>query len=109
AANLDPLAAFLGELRGNHITRIYTTNYDDFLLQAAPDLYTGFDPAPSSDPKSFDGGTFWQAVDSDGVFHLHGSVHLAFGPPLARDADLGALHWFDDRATALRNSSYAGS
>src|ERR1019366_5043629 len=109
ATSLDPLTAFLTKLRVDHITRIYTTNYDDFLLQAAPDLYTGFDPAPSPEPKSFDGGAFWRAADSDGLFHLHGSVHLAFGHPLAGDTDLGALHWFDDRATALRNSSYNGS
>ena len=41
--SLAPLAAFLAKLRKDHITRFYTTNYDDFLLQAAPDLYTGFD------------------------------------------------------------------
>ena len=49
--SLDPLAAFLAKIRLDHVTRIYTTNYDDFLLQAAPDLYTGFDPAPSPDAK----------------------------------------------------------
>ena len=41
--------------------------------------------------------------------HLHGSVHLSFSPPQAQDAGLGALHWFDDRSTALKNSSYSGS
>ncbi len=109
AASLDPLAAFLAKLRVDHITRIYTTNYDDFLLQAAPDLCTGFDPAPSPSAKGFDGGVFWQEADSDGVYHLHGSVHLAFGSLLAPDADLSALHWFDDRATALRHPSYTAS
>ncbi len=109
AESLDPLAAFLTKLRTEYVARIYTTNYDDFLLQAAPDLYTGFDSALGLDPKSFDAGAFWQAAESDGVFHLHGSVHLAFGHPLAGDVDLGALHWFDDRALALRNSSYSGS
>ena len=92
--NLDPLTSFLAGLRRDHITRIYTTNYDDFLLQAAPDLYTGFDSEPSPDAKHFDHRAFWQATDTDCVFHLHGSVHLAFG-------GLGDLHWFDDRAAAL--------
>ncbi len=36
---LDPLAKFIGQLRHDHVTRIYTTNYDDFPLQAMPNLY----------------------------------------------------------------------
>ena len=109
--SLAPLAAFLAKLRKDHITRFYTTNYDDFLLQVAPDLYTGFDLAPSPNPKSFDPQAFWKAVDVDGLFHLHGSVHLGFAYPPSRDADLGALHWFDDRAVAAAqvHSSYGGS
>lgn len=107
-ANLDLLTSFLGRLRKDHITRIYTTNYDDFLLQAAPDLYTGFDSEPSPDAKLFDRRAFWRATDIDCVFHLHGSVHLAFGHP-PPDADLGDLYWFDDRAAALCRSSYHGS
>ena len=106
-ANLGGLSAFITKLRRDHITRIYTTNYDDFLLQSAPDLYTGFDPTPSPDPKSFDRGAFWLATDADSVFHLHGSVHLSFGPP--RNTDLGALDWFDDRAEALLRVSQTGS
>ena len=108
-ASLAPLTAFLAKLRKDHITRIYTTNYDDFLLQAAPDLYTGFDSAPSPDPKSFDSRVFWQTTDADSVFHLHGSVHLGFGRPQTWDADLDALHWFNCRATALPYASYGGS
>lgn len=108
--SLDPLATFLAKLQKDHITRIYTTNYDDFLLQAAPDLYTGFDPAPRpEDPKSFDARAFWQATDTDGCFHLHGSVHLGFGPPQAPDADLSILHWFDNRAAALQQPLFTGS
>ena len=107
--SLEPLTEFLNNLRVDHITRIYTTNYDDFLWQAARDLYTGFDCTPSPNAKRFDGRAFWEATDKDSVFHLHGSVHLGFGPPQTQDADLGALHWFDDRATALQHSSYNGS
>jgi hypothetical protein len=101
---LDPLTAFIAKVRRDHITRIYTTNYDDFFLQAAPDLYTGFDLAPSPDAKSFDGGDFWKSLDSDCLYHLHGSVHLVAGPPLSTDKQLGALHWFDSRAEALKKS-----
>ena len=107
--NLDPLTSFLEGLRKDHITRIYTTNYDDFLLQAAPDLYTGFDPKPCTDAKRFDRRAFWQGIDADCVFHLHGSVHLSFPHPSDPDTDLGELHWFDDRTTALPHSSYYGT
>jgi hypothetical protein len=41
--SLAPLGNFIQALRDDYITRIYTTNYDDFPLQAVPDLYTGFD------------------------------------------------------------------
>ena len=108
--SLDPFVAFLAKLRKDHITRIYTTNYDDFLLQAAPNLNTGFDPSPGpEDPRSFDARAFWQGTDTDGCFHLHGSVHLGFGPPQAPEADLGALHWFDNRTAALQHSRFTGS
>ena len=109
--SLDPLGNFLARLRKEHVTRIYTTNYDDFLLQAAPDLYTGFADPPSSGAKRFDPQAFWEATDADGVFHLHGSVHLGFPRPPAPDSDLGTLYWFDDRATALAlaDSPYGGS
>ncbi len=109
SAQLDPLTAFLAKLRLGHITRIYTTNYDDFFLQASPDLYTGFDRAFSSEPKRFDAGLFWRETDADSIFHLHGSVHLSFGAPLAGEVDLGTLRWFDDRAAALAGVSQIGS
>ena len=109
AKDLKPLAKFVTKLRRDHVTRMYTTNYDDFLLQAAPDLYTGFDPTSNSTAKCFDRQEFWKDIDRDCVFHLHGSVHLAFHAPQAPDADLGALHWYDDRAEASKNSLYAGS
>ena len=43
--SLDPLAEFLARIREHYVTRVYTTNYDDFALQAAPDMYTGYNPA----------------------------------------------------------------
>ena len=91
------------------MTRIYTTNYDDFVLQAAPDLYYGFDPARSAEPKRFNGEDFWNAADKSCVFHLHGSVHFGFPKPKESTDDLSPLCWYDDRAEALRHSRYNGS
>ena len=93
AVGLTPLAEFIARLRKDYITRIYTTNYDDFLLQAVPDLYTGFDPAWAS-PKPFGLETFWRKENEASLFHLHGSVHMGF-PSQFRQA--------------LRSVSYSGS
>ena len=90
--HLASLSAFVAKLKEDHVTRIYTTNYDDFFLQANRDLYTGFSPASSPDQKSLDRQEFWSADDRDCVYHLHGSVHLSFGLPRTRDADLGSLY-----------------
>ena len=108
-SDLTLLTAFLETLRRDYTVRIYTTNYDDYLLEAAPDLYSGFDSRPHPGAKPFDRRAFWSAFQRDCAFHLHGSVHLSFGLPHAPDADLGALYWYDQRAEALRNSNHSGS
>ena len=101
ASSLDPLAAFIDRLRHEYVTRIYTTNYDDFILQAVPDLYVGFNRDQTCRVENFNRGAFWQGLNRDSVFHLHGSVHLAFGLP--QTPDLWSLSWYNDRAEALRN------
>ena len=103
---LEPLSRFIEGLRKDYVTRIYTTNYDDFVLQAAPDLYNGFDAGGGAEPQPFNGEAFWNATDEDCVFHLHGSVHFGFPNPFERDGDLSLLCWYEDRADALRHSRY---
>jgi SIR2-like domain len=105
AVNLKPLADFIARLQRDYITRIYTTNYDDFPLQAVPNLYTGFDAAAAS-PKLFELGPFWQKEDITSLFHLHGSVHMGFLHPPA--ADIGELGWFDNRAEARLHAMFHG-
>jgi hypothetical protein len=106
--SLRPLADFAASLRADHVTRIYTTNYDDFLLQAIPDLYTGFEATPSTAPKRFESDQFWHKEDLASVFHLHGSVHMGFAAPHVINGYVGELFWFDDRATALKHASFSG-
>ena len=81
---------------------MYTTNYDDFPLQAVPDLYTGFAQARSAGPKRFEVDEFWNKDMVDLLFHLHGSVHLGIPPPAPGVDFFGELFWFDDREAALR-------
>ncbi len=105
--SLDPLVAFLEGLRSRYTTKIYTTNYDDYPLQAAPDLYTGFDVRCSAEPKRFELNEFWNKQDLDSIFHLHGSVHLGFSR-LPSGSEIGELFWLDDRAEALKCASFGG-
>jgi hypothetical protein len=106
--SLTPLIDFISSLRADYITRIYTTNYDDFLHQAAPDLYTGFGQNPSSAPKRFELDSFREARDRHSVLYLHGSVHMGFALP-GPESDIGELSWFDDRTEALKHSNFSGS
>ena len=106
--DLAPLGQFFERLRKDHVTRIYTTNYDDFVLQAAPDLYYGFNQDCSAEPKRFNGEAFWNATDKDCVFHLHGSVHFGFPKPKEPTDDLRPLCWYEDRAETLRSFRLQG-
>lgn len=107
--SLKPISDFIEKLRTKYVTRIYTTNYDDFILQVAPNLYTGFSSSVNSSPKKFDSHNFWQETNADSVFHIHGSVHLGFGHPEVNDGPFHELHWFDDRVEALTYASFIGS
>lgn len=103
---LGPLSDFVEFLRSQYVTRLYTTNYDDFILQAVPDLYTGFG-AVATGARRFDLQRFWWRERWDALAYLHGSVHMGFpNPPRG---DIGELSWFDDRVEALRHSSFSGS
>jgi len=99
--NLDLLRKFIEKLQENYITRIYTTNYDNFILQASPDLYTGFSINHESGSKRFDRQGFWAHFNQDSVFHLHGSVHINFGIRSASDPDFGSFCWYDSLDEAL--------
>lgn len=103
---LDPLRRFVERLRDDYVIRAYTTNYDDFPLQAAPDLYTGFEGGAG--PQAFDVKGFWRKERRDGLFYLHGSVHMGYAHS-GDSSEIGELFWFDDRAEAQKHASFSGS
>ena len=103
--NLDPLKRFIGKLQENYITRIYTTNYDNFILQASPDLYTGFSINHESGSKRFDRQGFWMQFNRNSVFHLHGSVHLRFGSPAQSSVGIGDFCWYENLHNASKHNS----
>jgi hypothetical protein len=82
--DLEPLARFVEALRADYVTRIYTTNYDDFVVQAVPDLYTGFGRVLSSGSRRFEVNRYWRKENWDSIFHLHGSVRMGFEHPPRR-------------------------
>lgn len=106
---LAALARFIADLRQTAVTRIYTTNYDDFPLQAAPDLDIGFPPSKGRTTVRFDPRHVLRAGDEDCLHHLHGSVHLGFPHRPLAEVDIGELCWFDDRERARRYASFSGS
>jgi hypothetical protein len=106
--SLDPLRRFFTSLESTYTPRIYTTNYDDFALQATDGYYTGFGP-PKGAYGVFDRQGFWAAWDRPAIFHLHGSVHLGF--PREHDSNLAmaGMAWFESRQDALQHAAYSGS
>jgi hypothetical protein len=104
--SLYPLAEFLKRLGERHTTRIYSTNYDDFPLQAAEGFFTGFEK-PTGSCARFNGEQFWDHSNEHALFQLHGSVHMAYGEP--GRTDIGELCWYEDRAEALQHFRFSGS
>lgn len=104
-SSLVPLTQFISDLKQDFVTRIYTTNYDNFILQADDSLYTGF-PRGGGIPQRFELDQFCSRENEHCVFHMHGSVHMGFPHGMG---DLGELFWYDDVNTALTNSSYGGT
>ncbi|QWK81119.1 SIR2 family protein [Ochrobactrum sp. BTU1] len=107
--SLAPLSKFLEKIRRTHVTRIYTTNYDDFILQAVPDLYTGFPNLAVPGPQPFELRKFWDRRDDASVFYLHGSVHFGFPHPMPEKSEIGDLYWFHSRAEARKHARFDGS
>jgi hypothetical protein len=107
ACPLRPFETFLKGLATTQTIRIYTTNYDDFALQAFPDLYTGYIPSGEQETR-FDTEGFWRRWDVPSLFHLHGSVHMSYShhPGQGR---FGDLVWFEDRDEARISASFWGS
>jgi len=106
--SIKSLSNFIENMRSNFLTRIYTTNYDDFILQAAPDLFTGFEAAPSTGPARFQGKDFWNAAAKDCLYHLHGSIHCGFSHSV-KTPRWAELFWYRERDEALRNAFYLGT
>ena len=107
--SITPLSTFLETLRKDQFIRIYTTNYDDFLWQAADGLSTGFRNVPGRGFNSFDPERFWRSAYTDCLCYLHGSVHLGYVTWPPASPDMKTLYWFDDLDEALHHSAWNGS
>ena len=107
ACSLEPLSMFLQTLGESHTTRIYSTNYDDFVGQAAPGFFTGY-TRELGNCRVFSPRDFWSMWDHPSLFHLHGSIHMGF-PHMLQGAEIGELGWFDSCDDALKHANFTGS
>lgn len=107
ACSLDPFERFLSGLEKRGVPRAYTTNYDDFALQAKPTLYTGYERKGAKETE-FDVDGFWKRWGDPCLLFLHGSIHMSYShsPGSTRFAD---LVWFDDPREAQKTANFAGS
>jgi hypothetical protein len=101
ACSLGSFCAFLQEFKKDHILRIYSTNHDDFPLQAVGDLYTGFE----LNSAPFDVDRFWREWNVPAIFHLHGSIHMGFADP-SEGRDISEIIWFTDRDDAYNHMRF---
>lgn len=101
--DLGPLNNFFSYLEQQYIPRIYTTNYDNFVGQATQKKYfTGF-TRENGNHKLFDSRSFFEAWDKACLYHLHGSIHMAY--PSTPATENGELAWYEETKDALQQSS----
>ncbi len=101
--DLNPLNNFFSYLQRQYIPRIYTTNYDNFIGQATQEKYfTGF-TLENGNHKLFNARTFFEAWDKACLYHLHGSIHMAY--PSTPHTEIGELAWYSNTNDALCRSS----
>jgi len=106
--SIELLSRFLRSLDNCFISRIYSTNYDDFFSQAAPELFTGF-TRKKENFYLFSPRDFWAGWEKPGLFHIHGSIHMGFPHNGGEEVDIGDLAWFDARDEALKYANFSGS
>ena len=107
--SLHPLADFVTFLRANQVTRMYTTNYDDFSSRRLL-IFTLDSRQARARHRSVSRANpvFARETKPSLAFHLHGSVHMGFAAPHVVSGEVGELFWIDDRATALKHASFSG-
>lgn len=94
---LEAHCNFLQTLNEQYELGIFTTNYDNLILKALPDLFTGFDKATGNFLRK-------ETIKRDSwdfVYHVHGSVHF----DMPRDNEkMHSIKWLDDYTQSAKNS-----
>lgn len=97
--NFDLHSKFLNQLSENYELGIFTTNYDNLILQALPNLFTGFDRQSGEFlRRDVIKRQFW-----DFVYHVHGSVH--FNMPSSSNK-MHSIKWLENINKSDKNSFY---
>jgi hypothetical protein len=112
--HLDSFSSFISNISKKYIPRIYTTNYDNIILQAYNQaniqFNTGFSEKIESANSKYLKFSPYSIVDNwdkPGLFHLHGSIHLGFWKEkfdsfACYDEPQEILAWYDDPKDALK-------
>jgi len=99
---LDILKKLFNELNNDFEIGVVTLNYDNILLQAKPDLRTGFLQSGDFSPDDIINSNGWNFC-----YHLHGSVHFDMQ---GNKLDMHQIKWNNDlRSTLKQNSIGRGS
>jgi hypothetical protein len=98
---------FWGALAGTYRLDIATTNYDDLVEIALPELNQGFQSVPGESTKRFSPHVLRKPENR--LVHLHGSIHWGYrsgatdGNRFAFQDSWHDLYWHDDPVAAQRS------
>lgn len=107
ACSVAPLRTFFERMSQQYVSRVYTTNYDDFVGQATGDaFFTGFTKR-HNDHLDFDPTSYWSNWDRPGLFHVHGSIHMGF--PRDTPHEIGDIAWYPSKVEAAKYATFNGS
>ena len=93
----DALKGLLDKLNDEFEIGIVTLNYDNVILQAKPDLKTGFSPTGDFSPDEIIRSNDWRFC-----YHLHGSVHFDMQ---GDKIDMHQIKWNYDLNSKFENNS----
>ena len=99
--SVDAFSEFLNKITRVHTLRIYSLNYDDYVLQAKPNLYNGFERENNG---KFNKKEFFVNNSTSSLFQLHGSIRMGY-PDLKyrKNFEMGEIAWFECRNMASKH------
>ena len=89
---------FVSKLLQDYDIAFISLNYDDLVIQAWPDLFTGFDHKGDFCPEEVHARADWNLI-----YHPHGSVHFDMR---GTGLDMHAIKWHSDLTSKFNQNSF---